>query len=58
MKKEHKFDELSSKICDEPSCGKKLKIRLVEGRLPRNITKCYKHYIEAEARRGHPMKKD
>lgn len=44
MKKSHGHLVLSAKVCDEKSCGRQLKMRLVMSKLPHNITKCYKHY--------------
>jgi len=46
MKKKHKFNILSDKECEKNGCNKKLKLRLIEDKLPHNITICYKHYIE------------
>ena len=52
MIKSHKFNELSDKVCDVKGCNKKLKARLVEGREPKNITKCYGHYLVMSYRAG------
>ncbi len=46
MLKSHKFNELSDKKCVAPGCGKLLKARLVAGKQPQNIRKCWKHYAE------------
>jgi hypothetical protein len=39
MKKLYPYNELSEKKC---SCGKRLKKRLVETKLPHNIRRCYR----------------
>lgn len=46
MKKSHRFDELSDKTCSRSRCRKRLKKRLVESKSARNITKCYRHYLD------------
>lgn len=42
MKKKYKHTELSTKICKERGCNKKLKKRLVENKKAENITRCFK----------------
>jgi len=39
MRKLYKFNELSEKRC---SCGKRLKLRLVDTKAPHKIVNCYK----------------
>ena len=64
MKKTHAHNVLSDKQCNEPvpssngitkrRCAKRLKLRLVEAKDPKNITKCYgcgQVYKRAEAKR-------
>jgi hypothetical protein len=43
MKKNYAYNELSDRVCMEPGCTKRLKKRLVETKLSRNITHCFKH---------------
>ena len=52
MKKSHRFDELSDRVCDHPGCKKRLKKRLVEAREGKNITKCYGHWLVSQYRAG------
>jgi len=56
MKKSHKFNEMSDKVCDVKRCKKKIKARLVETKAANNITKCFAHHVEAEGRRHHIMR--
>jgi len=41
----------SSKQCDHPGCTNFIKQRLVD--VSDRLTKCYKHYCDEEAKRGH-----
>ena len=53
MKKTYPHTELSDKVCKHPNCNKKLKLRLVEEK--QNVSLCYKHHCEKEAKRGHTL---
>jgi hypothetical protein len=44
VKKKIKFDELSNRVCLEPGCDKRIKLRLVESeKHKRKFNHCYKH---------------
>ena len=50
MKKSHRFDELSDKVCNVDGCDHKIKERLVDGapwtglKAAHNIKKCFRCY--------------
>jgi len=46
MIKGYEFDQLSTKVCRIKHCLKHLKQRLVDTKLPHNITLCYGHSIK------------
>ena len=57
MKKSHRFDELSDKVCSDRGCEKRLKKRLVESKEARNITRCYDHEKEAKREKQRTSRK-
>ena len=50
MKKSHKFDELSDRVCMEPGCDKHIKQRLVD---TKDARRCYYHWCVKESGRAH-----
>lgn len=50
MKKSHRHDELSDRICSAPGCEKRIKARMVE---TKDAHLCYRHYCIKEAGRAH-----
>jgi hypothetical protein len=57
VKKTHSFDKLSDRVCLEPGCDKKIKLRLVESEVHRRkFNHCYKHQpkhtISGHSKRG------
>lgn len=54
MKKQHRFDELSDKVCSTPGCDRRLKKRIVE--LKPTADKCYRCFVREQQKRGKFMK--
>jgi hypothetical protein len=56
MKKSLPFNKLSDRVCMEPGCPKRLKQRLVDTKIPRKITHCFrhepKHHISGHSKRS------
>ena len=50
MKKSHRQDELSDRVCANPACNKRIKLRMVE---QCDARFCYDCYCKREANRGH-----
>jgi hypothetical protein len=50
MKKSHKFDDLSDRVCAQPGCSKKIKTRFADSE---KIEYCYLHFCMKEAKRAH-----
>jgi len=52
MKKSHRFNELSTRVCQVNGCHKRIKARLVLKEEQDSINKkfplCYKHYKDVE----------
>ena len=58
MKKKYAFNVLSAKKCSD--CPRRLKLRLVEQRKPKNITRCYRcgrqHKHAEQMRKDHDIR--
>jgi hypothetical protein len=52
MKKSHRHDELSDRVCSAPGCEKHIKQRMVE---LKDARLCYLHYCKKEATKGHTV---
>jgi predicted SprT family Zn-dependent metalloprotease len=50
MKKSHKFDELSDRVCAQPGCPKLIKARFADSE---KIEYCYECHCRKEAARAH-----
>lgn len=53
MKKKYNFNILSNKVCKDPNCKKRIKLRLVESK--KKVDLCYGHWVIKEGKRNHPM---
>lgn len=52
MKKSHRHDEMSDRVCAIVGCEKHIKARLVE---TKGAFLCYEHHCKNEANRGHTV---
>jgi len=50
MKKSHKLDDLSDRVCAQPGCSKKIKARFADRD---SIRYCYLHFCIKESGRAH-----
>ena len=50
MKKSHRHDQLSDRVCLAPGCPKLIKQRMVD---TKDARLCYKHFCKKEAGRAH-----
>jgi hypothetical protein len=52
MKKSHRHDELSDRVCGAPGCHKLIKQRMVD---TKDARLCYQHFCLKEFKRGHTV---